>query len=102
MKTIPFALPVADPRLTDEDEQQLRTLWFADGKSLLARVTKVEKDGIQITSPETSGFINASELCTVDRVRYGFGTRKESAWVAQMNAKEAKQKSAKLTHDLHE
>jgi hypothetical protein len=93
MKTRPVVQPAVD-----EEQSPLRTLWFADGRSFPARVTKVQKDGIHITSPETSGFIEASDLSTVDRVHYGFGTRKEDAWVARMNANQAKKK---LTLELH-
>jgi hypothetical protein len=96
MKSLPFAQPVADPRMSDEDSSSMRTLWLADGKSLPARVTKVERGGIQVSSDEESRFISASDLCTLDRVHFGFGTRKETAWVAQMNANVAKQRSARL------
>lgn len=84
--------PVSDPRLIDETHHELRTLWFADGTSVVASVTKVEENGIQISSPGTTGFINATELCTADRVHYRFGTRAEDAWVARVNSIEAKRK----------
>ena len=95
MKTIPLVPPIVDAQLVDEDQQALTTLWFADGKSMSARVTKVGSNGIQFTTLGASGFINATDLCTVDRVRYGYGTRQESAWVAKMNANEAKRNSVR-------
>lgn len=91
MKTISSSL-VSDPRWIDETHHELRTLWFADGTSLVATVTKVGEDGIQVTSPKRTGLITAAELCTADRVHYRFGTRAEDAWVARVNAIEAKQK----------
>lgn len=95
MKTSFPSSPVSDPRWIDATHHELRTLWFADGTSLLARITKVEKDGIQITSPKMTGFIKAAELCTVDRVHYRFGTRSEDAWVARLNTIESERKTSK-------
>lgn len=94
MRRTSLSSPVIDPRWIDETRHEMRTLWFADGTSLLAQVTKVEENGIQITSAKISGFINASELCTVDRVHFRFGTRNEDAWVARVNAMEKKRKHA--------
>jgi hypothetical protein len=93
MKALPFALPAAVLHINDDAEQPTRTLWFADGRSLVTRVTKVEKTGIQIDGPDKSDFVQATDLCTADRVRFGFGTRKETAWVNRVAAVEAKQKS---------
>ena len=101
MKTYPPAPPTAAVRLTDEERHKPRTLWFADGHSVQARVTRVEKDGIYIISADNTEFIKATDLCTVDRVGFGFGTRKESAWVARVEASEAQKKSVKLTPVLH-
>jgi hypothetical protein len=81
--------PVPDGRLT-QDNQKVRTLWYADGRSLNALVTKLDNDGIHFSAGGTSGFIPAEELCTADRVRYGYGTRKEGAWVERVNANVAK------------
>jgi len=94
MKTFPPPAPSIDRRLTYQDQHEARTLWYADGRSLVAMVTKLDSDGIHFSSAETSGFIKASELCTADRVRYGYGTRQEGAWVARVNANVAKHKSA--------
>lgn len=99
MKNYPVFPAAVDRRLTHQDQNQLRTLWFADGKTLPARVTKVEKDGIQYSTVDAEGFIKATDLCTADRVRYGFGTRKEGMWVEKMLANVAKQKSPHPTED---
>ena len=92
MKHITIPRTVVYLRKTDDDPQKLHTIWFVDGSNISARITKVDGQGIYIASPERSGFIGASELCTADRVRYGFGTRKEEEWAAKLNAHE---KSAK-------
>jgi hypothetical protein len=94
MRRPPLSSPVIDPRWIDGTRHESRTLWFTDGTSLLAQVTKIEGKGIQITSARINGFINASELCTVDRVHFRFGTRSEDAWVARVNATEEKRKLA--------
>jgi hypothetical protein len=96
MRTTTDSLPVSDPRWIDEAHHELRTLWFADGTSLDAKITKVEENGIQITSPKSTGFINATDLCTADRVHYRFGSRAEDAWLARVNACEARQKLASV------
>jgi hypothetical protein len=94
MKTYPTFQASVDREI--DDEPQTRVLWFADGTSVSAHILKVEATGIHITSPSKSGFIAASELCTIDRVRFGFGSRKETEWAARIQANEAKQKSAGL------
>ena len=68
----------------------MRTVWLANGSSITADVTKVEKGGIHINSPQAPHFISASELSMADRVHYGFGTRKETAWAARVTAYNAK------------
>ena len=73
------------------DEPEMRILWLANGDRLQAHVTKVESDGLRITNAEKeASFISALDLCTADRVRYGFGTRKEEAWMQKMEAGVAK------------
>ena len=88
--------PVTDRRLSDQDQNRARTLWYADGRSLDALVTKVDRDGIHIAIGDSSGFIKAEELCTSDRVRYGFGTRSETKWVQRVAATLDKQKNAPM------
>jgi hypothetical protein len=94
MKDRPSFPPVPDRRLNDQDQNRARTLWYADGRSLNARVTKLDKDGIHFATTDASGFIEAAELCTADRVRYGFGTRLEAKWVERVTATLDKQKAA--------
>ena len=78
------------------DEPEMRSLWLANGESLRAHVTKVESDGLRITNAEKqSSFINAPDLSTADRVRYGFATRKEEAWMQRMEANLAKLNASK-------
>lgn len=84
--------PLTPPEAVMElDEPEMRTLWLANGENLQAHVTKVESNGLRITNAEKeTSFINASELSTADRVRYGFGTRKEESWMQKMEANLAK------------
>jgi hypothetical protein len=84
--------PVAAPEAVMElDEPEMRSLWLASGDTLQAHITKVESDGLRIMNAgkETS-FISAQDLSTADRVRYGFGTRKEESWMQKMEANLAK------------
>lgn len=84
--------PAAAPEAVMElDEPEMRSLWLASGDTLQAHITKVESDGLRIMNAgkETS-FISAQDLSTADRVRYGFGTRKEESWVQKMEANLAK------------
>ncbi len=95
MKDQPSFPPITNRRLSELDQSRVRTLWYADGRSLEALVTKVEKDGVHIaTTDDASGFIPAEELCTSDRVRYGFGTRAEARWVERVTATLDKQKTS--------
>ena len=78
------------------DEPEMRSLWLANGENLSAHVTKVESDGLRITNADKeSAFIRAPDLSTADRVRYGFGTRKEESWVQKMEANLAKLTASK-------
>ena len=85
---------MSTPFVVEEDLHQVRTLWFADGSSFPARITKVQSDGIQILNEGAAKFVNASDLSTFDRVHFGFGSRKEESWVARLSANQAKQKRA--------
>jgi len=89
--------PIPDRRLNDQDQNRVRTLWYADGRSLSALVTKVDRDGIHFSTAASSGFIPAVDLCTADRVRYGFGSRSETKWVERVTATLDKQKTALIT-----
>ncbi len=86
------SFPIASSAAVMElDEPEMRSLWLANGENLRAHITKVESDGLRITNAEKeSTFINAPDLSTADRVRYGFGTRKEEAWMQKMEANLAK------------
>ena len=90
-KTKNFFLTAAPTAVMELDEPEMRSLWLANGENLQAHVTKVESDGIRITNAEKeTTFISAPDLSTADRVRYGFGTRKEESWVQKMEANLAK------------
>ena len=90
-KTKNFFSAAAPEAVMELDEPEMRSLWLANGESLSAHVTKVENDGLRITNAEKeTSFISAPDLSTADRVRYGFGTRKEESWVQKMEANLAK------------
>jgi hypothetical protein len=90
-KTKPFFPAATTEAVMELDEPEMRSLWLANGDNLQAHVTKVESDGLRITNAEKeTSFISAPDLSTADRVRYGFGTRKEESWMQKMEANLAK------------
>lgn len=96
VKTKDFFPNTASAAVMELDEPEMRSLWLANGESLHAHVTKVESDGLRITNAEKeTAFISAPDLSTADRVRYGFGTRKEESWVQKMEANLAKLNASK-------